>query len=185
MKTVLIWTFVPPEWVLFLLSVRLLEGCSVVTVWVHLSPWSLRDISAVGIGVSSVSKALTESLLFSLEKGRHHSTFQYLKELQESWRVCAVMGQGGMAWSWNGEVKIRKREVLYCEGGEALEQRSGFSPMSGSVQGQLGWGPQQPGVKEGVPGQGWGLEWDEFQDTTEWFGLESMILYIHLHVNIE
>ena len=53
-----------------------------------------------------------------------------------------------------------KEEVLHCEGGEALEQvaqRSGGCPIPGSVQGQVGWGFEQPGLVEGVPAHGRGL----------------------------
>jgi len=49
--------------------------------------------------------------------------------------------------------------VIYCEGGEALEQiaqRSCGCLLPGSVQGQVGWGFEQPGVVEGVPVHGRG-----------------------------
>jgi len=45
-----------------------------------------------------------------------------------------------------------KQEILHYEGGEALEQvvqRSCGCPLPGSVQGQAGWGFEQPGVVEG------------------------------------
>ena len=51
-------------------------------------------------------------------------------------------------------------EILYCEGGEALEQvaqRGCGGPLPGSVQGQVGWGFGQPGLVEGVPAHGRGL----------------------------
>jgi len=54
------------------------------------------------------------------------------------------------------------REVLYCEGDEALEQvaqRSCGCPLPGSVQGQAGWGFEQPGLVEGVPAHG-GCGWN-------------------------
>ena len=44
-------------------------------------------------------------------------------------------------------------EVLYCGSGEALEQAAqGGSgcPVSGGVQGQVGWGPGQPGLVLGM-----------------------------------
>ena len=50
-----------------------------------------------------------------------------------------------------------KKEILYCEGGEALEyvaQRSCGWPLPGSVQGQAGRGFEQPGLLEGVPAHG-------------------------------
>ena len=53
---------------------------------------------------------------------------------------------------------------LYCEGGEALAQvaqRSCGCPLPGSVQGQVGWGLEHPGLVEGVPahGRGVGTRW--------------------------
>jgi len=66
-------------------------------------------------------------------------------------------------------------EVLYCESGEVLEQlpREAVDAPStpGGVQGQVGWGPGQPGlvlnVEVGVPACGGGLEihdtWCPFQ----------------------
>ena len=45
-------------------------------------------------------------------------------------------------------------EVLYYEGGGAPEQvaqRGSGCPLTGSVQGQVGWGFEQPGVVEGIP----------------------------------
>jgi len=42
---------------------------------------------------------------------------------------------------------------LYYEGGEAREQvaqRSCGCPLPGSVQGQVGWGFEQPGLVEGL-----------------------------------
>jgi len=56
---------------------------------------------------------------------------------------------------------IVKKEILPYEGGEALEQvawRSCGCPLPGSVQGQVGWGFEQPGLVEGVPVHGRGVE---------------------------
>ena len=53
-----------------------------------------------------------------------------------------------------------KEEVLHCEGGEALAQvarRGCGCPIPGSVQGQAGWGFEQPGLVEGVPARGRGV----------------------------
>jgi len=50
--------------------------------------------------------------------------------------------------------------VLYCEGGEALAQvaqRSCGCPLPGSVQGQVGWGFERPGLVEGAPAHGGGV----------------------------
>jgi len=49
---------------------------------------------------------------------------------------------------------------FYCEGGEALAQvaqRSCGCLLAGSVQGQAGWGFEQPGLVDGVHGQGRGV----------------------------
>ena len=56
-----------------------------------------------------------------------------------------------------------KEEILYDEGGETLEQvahRSCGCPIPGSVQGQVGWGFEQPDLMKDVPahGRGAGLE---------------------------
>jgi len=53
-----------------------------------------------------------------------------------------------------------KKEILHHEGGEALAQaaqRSCGCPVPGSVQGQVGWGCEQPGLVEGVPAHGIGV----------------------------
>jgi len=50
-----------------------------------------------------------------------------------------------------------KKELLYNEGGKALEQvaqRSCGCPLPGSVQGQGGQRFEQPGLVEGVPAHG-------------------------------
>jgi len=52
-----------------------------------------------------------------------------------------------------------KEEILPCEGGEALAQvaqRSCGCPLPGSVQGQVGWSFEHPGLVEGVPAHGRG-----------------------------
>jgi len=50
--------------------------------------------------------------------------------------------------------------MLHREGGETLEQvaqRSYGCPLPGSVQGQVGWGFEQPGLVEDVPAHGMGV----------------------------
>jgi len=47
-----------------------------------------------------------------------------------------------------------KEEILHHEGGETPEQvaqRSCGCPLPGSVQGQVGWSFEQPGLVEDVP----------------------------------
>ena len=54
-----------------------------------------------------------------------------------------------------------KEEVLYCEGGAALEQvaqRGCGCPLPGSVQGQAGWGFEQPDLVKDVPACGKGVD---------------------------
>jgi len=54
-----------------------------------------------------------------------------------------------------------KKEILHYESGEALEQvsqRSCGCSLPGNVQGQLGWGFEQPGLVEDVPAHG--RAWD-------------------------
>ena len=50
-----------------------------------------------------------------------------------------------------------EEEILPLEGGETLAQvaqRSCGCPLPGSVQGQVGWSSEQPGLVEDVPAQG-------------------------------
>jgi len=57
-----------------------------------------------------------------------------------------------------------KEEIFYCEGGEALAQaaqRSCGCPLPRRVQGQVGQGLEHPGLVEGVPAHGRGLELDD------------------------
>lgn len=42
-------------------------------------------------------------------------------------------------------------------------QRSHVFPIPGSVQGQVGWGFEQPGIVEGVPAHSGGLELDDLK----------------------
>jgi len=53
-----------------------------------------------------------------------------------------------------------KKEILCCEGSEALAQvaqRSCGCPLPGSVQVQVGRGFEQPALVEGVPAHGRGV----------------------------
>jgi len=52
------------------------------------------------------------------------------------------------------------KEILYHGIGEALDQvvqRSCGWPLCGIIQGQVGWGFEQPGLVEGVPAHGRGV----------------------------
>jgi len=76
-------------------------------------------------------------------------------------------------------------EILPREGGETLAQvaqRSCGYPLPGSVQGQVGWGFEQPGLVEGVPahGRGIGTRWSLRSVPTQtifWF-YDSMNLLV-------
>ena len=57
-------------------------------------------------------------------------------------------------------------EILYCEGGETLEQVVQWGcecPLPGSTQGQAGWGSEQPGLEGGVPAYSRWLELDDLK----------------------
>jgi len=54
-----------------------------------------------------------------------------------------------------------RKEFIYFEGGEALEQvaQGGCGcPLPGSTEGRAGWGCEQPGLEGGVPAYSRGLE---------------------------
>ena len=55
-------------------------------------------------------------------------------------------------------------EILYSEGGEALEQlpREAVGAPSLEVQGQVGWGPGQSELVGGSPAYGTGWDWVGF-----------------------
>jgi len=71
-----------------------------------------------------------------------------------------VTGQGVMPLNSKSVDLHYKKEILYYEAGETLEQVSqrhcGF-PLPGSVQGQVGWGFKHPGLVEGVSAHGRGV----------------------------
>jgi len=54
-----------------------------------------------------------------------------------------------------------KKEILYYEGGEVMEQVAQSScgcPLPGSIQDQAGWGFEQPDLTEGILARGRGFE---------------------------
>jgi len=54
---------------------------------------------------------------------------------------------------------LRKEVQVYLV--KSLAQRSCGCPLPGSVQGQVGWSSEQPGLVDYVPAHGRGLEPDE------------------------
>ena len=98
------------------------------------------------------------------------SAFQYLKgaykcegsQLFE--RVDNNRTRGNGFKLREGRFRLDVEEVLYYESGEVLEQaaqRACGCPVPGGVQGQVGWGPGQPGlvlnVEAGGPACGRGV----------------------------
>ena len=68
-------------------------------------------------------------------------------------------------WKWADLDQILE-EILYCEGGEALEQvaqRGCECPLPGKIQGQAGWGFEQPGLEGGVPAYSRRLKLDDLK----------------------
>jgi len=61
-----------------------------------------------------------------------------------------------------GRFRLDIRIIRYegCEALEHIAQRSFVCPLSVSVQGQVGWGFEEPGVVEGVSAHGRRLELD-------------------------
>ena len=56
--------------------------------------------------------------------------------------------------------------MLYCKGGETLEQdaqKSCGCPLPDSIQGQAGWGCEQPDLERVFPACTWGLEVDDLR----------------------
>jgi len=121
-----------------------------------------------GLEHLSYEDRLRELGLFSLEKrrcrGDLRAAFQYLKGAYRKdgeglfTRVCSDRTRGNGCKLKEG--RFRLEEILHHEGGETLEQvaqRSCGCPLPGSVQGQVGWSSEQPGLVEGVPAHGRGV----------------------------
>jgi len=75
-------------------------------------------------------------------------------------RACCSRTRGNGFELGEGRFRLDRRNALYCEVGEALAQvaqRSCGCPLTGSAQGQVGRGLEQPGPVEGVPAHGRGV----------------------------
>ena len=62
---------------------------------------------------------------------------------------CTLSSVAAFQGRKEGRLRLESGEVLYCESGEVLEraaQRGCGCPVPGGVQGQVGWGPGQPGL---------------------------------------
>jgi len=114
-------------------------------------------------------ESLRELGLFSMEErrllGDLIAAFQYLKTTYKKGgeglfaRACRDRTRHNDCKLKRGRF-ISKKEILYYEGGEILAQvaqKSCECPLPGSVQGQVGWGFEQPGLVEGVDAHGRGV----------------------------
>jgi len=105
-----------------------------------------------------------ELRLFSLEKRRLQwdpiAAFQHLKVayrkagdgLFRRVRSSRTRGNGSKLGEGRLILGIRK-EILYCEGRKTLEQAAQWGcgcPLPGSIQGQAGWGFEQPGLEGAI-----------------------------------
>ncbi|KFU85660.1 Ras GTPase-activating-like IQGAP3, partial [Chaetura pelagica] len=90
-------------------------------------------------------------------------------------------GMRGRDEKWERELEVGAEEgIVECEGGESLgqvAQRSCGCPIPGGVEGQVGWGLEQPGLLGARPGhmghhvKAWGGAWagEYFLQTSPWF----------------
>jgi len=95
-------------------------------------------------------------------------------------RVCSDRTKGNDSKLKEGRFRL-KEDILYSEGCEALEQvaqRSCGYPLPGSVQGQVGWGFEQPGLVEDVPAHGRG-GWNQMIFKVPSKPNHSMILWFY------
>lgn len=76
-------------------------------------------------------------------------------------RACSDRARGS-GFKLRGWIQIKYKEVLCCEFGEALAQVAQRNNLShpGSVQGQVSWAFEQPGLAKRVPAYGRGVKLD-------------------------
>jgi len=138
--------------------------------WKYSSFWSIRRHC-------SPDRRLTVALIFSRQKRRLRgdltAAFQYLKGACKkggdklSLGACCDRTRRNGFKQREGRFTLDKREnFFYAEGGETLAQvaqRGGRCPIPGHIQGQVGWGSEQPDLVEDVPAHGRGVGLDGLQ----------------------
>jgi len=97
-----------------------------------------------------------------------------------------MKGDGSKLKEGRFRLDVRKK-FFYYEGGEALAhiaQRSCGCPLPGSVQGQSGWGFEQPALVEGVPAHGrGGWNWTIFKVPSN-LNQSMILLFVQWHTAI-
>jgi len=118
-----------------------------------------------GLEHLSCEERLRELGLFSLEKrrlgGDLTAAFQYLKGAYKKdgdkffSRACCNRTRGNGFKVKEGRFRLAiKEKFFYDKGGETLAQvaqRGSGCPIPGNIQGQVGWGSEQPDLGEDVP----------------------------------